>query len=292
MATLLNRLGFRSEFMHPGFDWFYNRQNVYRHLGFERLMFLDEFEGMPTRSGYVSEYATITRLLEMFSQHRENFPSQPYFHFCVTIQNHGPYIDKFLWDEDPATVPNFNTTLDLLDADINALSNYFHGIVDADVELRRLTDYLNALPEPVVLVYYSDHLPAFNLRIYDALLPDVHVPGSFEDMTRLFTVPFLIWFNHDALELYGVAHPNELICSDEELLFTASFLGAFVMEMLGFTNLSPFWDFNTEVRRLFPVMTDVRSFTPERLISGYLNELELAPLFLYRNWSYFRIFDE
>jgi phosphoglycerol transferase MdoB-like AlkP superfamily enzyme len=291
MASLLNSLGYRSEFMHPGFDWFYNRRNVYPLLGFGRTVFVDEFEGIPTRSGYVSEYATISRVLEMFAEHRENFPGVPYFHFCVTIQNHGPYVDKFRWDGFDE-VPNFNTTLDLADADIHARSHYFHGMKDADRELQRLVDYFSSMDEPVVLIYYSDHLPAFNPRIYDALLPNVFIHGSREDITRLFTVPFLIWFNDAALELYGVSHPLELVDPGEELFFSASFFGAYVMEMLGFANLSPFWDFNAELRRLFPIITNARSFTPQGDIAGYLSSAELAPLTLYRHWNYFRVFDE
>jgi phosphoglycerol transferase MdoB-like AlkP superfamily enzyme len=291
MASILNSLGYRSEFMHPGFGWFYNRQNVYRHLGFHRLMFIDEFEGSKTRGGYISEYATIGRVMEMFAEHRENFPAVPYFNFTVTIQNHGPYVDKFRqygFDE----VPNFHTEIPFADADINALSHYFHGLMDADVELARFADYLRELPEPAVLVYFSDHLPAFNARVYDALFPAVYEHGSFEDLTRLFRVPFLIWFNPAALELYDISHPMELAHEDEALLFGAPFFGAYVMEILGLTNLSPFWDFNAELRRKFPVILETRSFAACRSVSLYMTPEERAPLILYRNWSYFRIFDE
>jgi len=291
MATLLNRLGYRSEFMHPGYAWFYNRQNVYRHLGFSRMVFIDEFEGIPTKGMYINEHDTINRTMEMFAQHRENYPGVPYFHFAVTIQNHGPYPDKYLYDG-PVTGPTFTTDLDLQEIDINALSNYFHGVQDGDRELARLVEYLDELAEPVVLIYYSDHLPAFHGRIYDTIFPDIHEPGSFESITRLFQVPFLIWMNAAALELYGISHPAELADPMEDLLFSAPFFGAYVMELLGFTNLSPFWDFNAELRRLFPVMTEMRSFTPNRTPSTDLTDDELAPLLLYRDWSYFRIFEE
>jgi phosphoglycerol transferase MdoB-like AlkP superfamily enzyme len=291
MATLLNSLGYRSEFMHPGFDWFYNRRNVYPLLGFERTVFMDAFEGIPTRSGYVSEYATFSRVLEMFAEHRESFPNVPYFHFCVTIQNHGPYVDKFRWDGFEE-IPNFNTTLDLIETDINALSNYFHGIKDTDREFRRIVDYFSSLSEPVVLIYFSDHMPAFNPRIYDALLPNIFDPGSIDDLARLFRVPFLIWLNDAALEMYGVSHPQELVDPAEELFFSAPFFGAYVMEMLGLTNLSPFWDFNMQLRRKFPIITEARSFNAHGEIAAYLSSTELAPLTLYRHWSYFRLFDE
>jgi len=294
-ASILNSLGFRSEFIHPGFDWFYNRRNVYRFLGFERLVFLDEFDDATTKGMYISEYDTISRLIEMFAEHRDGFPGVPYFNFTVTIQNHGPYVDKFLYDG-PVTEANFSTDLDFAEIDINALSNYFHGIIDADVELRRLTDYLQELDEPVVLVYFGDHKPAFPARLYDTFIPTFE-PGSFEDLTRLFNVPFLIWMNDAALELYGVSHPSELKRdAGEELVFSAPFFGAFVMEILGLTNLSPFWDFNMELRRIFPIMTEMRSFTPCRMISTYMTDYPYNyrrnRLLLYRDWSYFRIFDE
>jgi len=290
MASILNSIGYRSEFMHPGHDWFYNRQNVYRHLGFERLVFIDEFDDIPTKGMYINEHDTINRIIDMFAEHRGNHPGKPYFHFAVTIQNHGPYVDKYLLDG-PVDGPNFTTDLDLQDADINALSNFFHGLQDADMELGRLADYVNALAEPVILVYFGDHLPAFNRRIYDAIFPYVYDHGSFADLTRLHRVPFMIWFNYAARELYGVQHPGEL-SDDDNHLFSASFLGAYVLEILGITNISPFWDFNTELRRIFPVITDNRSFGTDFLPCDGRSYEELAPLRLYRDWSYFRIFDE
>ena len=294
-ASIVNSLGFRSEFMHPGFDWFYNRRNVYRFMGFERLVFIDEFDDIPTKGMYINEHDTINRIMEMFAEHRKNFPGMPYFNFTVTIQNHGPYVDKFLYDG-PVTEANFDTDLEFAEIDINALSNYFHGIIDADVELRRLADYLQALDEPVVLVYFSDHKPALPARLYDTFIPTFE-PGSFEDLTRLFNVPFLIWMNDAALELYGVSHPSELKPNpDEEMLFSSPFFGAFVMEVLGMTNLSPFWDLNMDLRQMFPIMTEMRSFTPCRMISTYMTDYPYQyrrnSLLLYRDWSYFRIFDE
>ena len=291
MASILNSLGYRSEFMHSGFGWFYNRQNVYRHLGFQRLVFIDEFVDVKWKSGYISEYATINRVMEMFAEHRETYPNVPYFHFCVTIQNHGPYVDKYLFG-DYVTAPTFTTDLPLSEIDINALSNYFHGVQDADIELRRLVEYLRVLPEPVVLVYFSDHLPALHMRIYDTLFPEVYEHGSFEDLTQLYRVPFLIWFNDAARDLYNITHPTELIDTEETLLFSSAFLGAFVMETLGFTNISPFWDFNAELRRVFPVMTETRSFAPCGTPSIGKSDEQRAPLFLYRDWSYFRLFHE
>jgi len=290
-ATILNSIGYHSEFMHPGFAWFYNRQNVYRWLGFDQLVFIDEFEGLPTKGGYMSEEDTINRIIEMFEGHLQEHPGVPYFHFCVTIQNHGPYVDKYLMYGN-VTVPNFSTSLDFHESDQNALSHFFYGLSDADIQLRRLVDHLNASPEPVVLVYFGDHEPALGARVFDTIFPDIHDPGSFEDLTRLFSVPFLIWFNDAARDLYGIQHPLDLIDKEENLMFNSTYLGAFVLEILGISNISPFWDNVNDLRRLFPIMTETRSFRPDRRTSIGMSEEERAPLILYRSWSYFRLFEE
>jgi len=290
MATILHSIGYRSEFVHPGFAWFYNRQNVYRWLGFDRLVFVDEFEGLPTKGWYMNEYDTINRVIDMFEEHLATNPGVPYFHFCVTIQNHGPYVDKFLYDGD-VTGPNFTSSLELSELDINALSNYFYGMNDADKHLGRLVEHLRASAEPVVLVYFGDHMPSLGRGLYDIILPDIYEPGSVGDLTRLFKTPFMIWFNDAALELYGVQHPMDLIYDDKPFMFNATYLGAFVLETLGITNISPFWDYVNEMRRLFPIMTETRSFDAAGRASHDMTEEERAPLILYRSWSYFRLFD-
>jgi hypothetical protein len=83
-------------------------------------------------------------------------------------------------------------------------------------------------------------------------------------------VPFLIWFNAAALglEIYNVSHPSELTEPVNENIFSAPFFGAYVMELLGMKNISPFWDFIME----------------ERTKKEESN--------LYRDWSYFKLFNE
>jgi len=209
---------------------------------------------------YVNEQGTIDRLIEMLAEHRENHPGVPYFNFTVTIQNHGPYNDKYLYDG-PVTEANFSTDLDLSEADINALSNYFHGLHDADRELRRLADYLNTLDEPVVLVYFGDHNPALNARTYDIILPDEAL---------LYRVPFMVYAIGKAKSAFELLRqPNE------ELLFSSPYLGAYVLELLGMTNISPFWDYVAGLRRKFPVISE--------------SENDLS---LYRDWSYYKVFHE
>ena len=284
IAHSLNSLGYNSEFIHPGHSWFYNRQNVYAYMGFSRMVFMDEFKDANEKGMYIAEDATIERMIEMFENHLNENPATPYFQYCVTIQNHGPYKDKYLVDT------NFNTTLDISDDDINAISNYYEGLHDADRELKRLTDYFESSREPVVLIYFGDHLPAYASSVYNAAYPNEYDAGSIGDLTRLYKTPFIIWENSEAKSLN--LNTPDFGEGSENHIFSSNYLGAFLLEYLGFENLSPFTDYLNELRREFPVIMEHQSFTPDGIPSTELSDEQREKLILYRNWEFYKIFDE
>ena len=284
IAHQLSKLGYNNEFIHPGHNWFYNRQNVYSYMGFNRLVFLDEFKGENEKGMYIAEDVTIDRIISMFETHVNENPGIPYFQYCVTIQNHGPYKDKYLADT------NFSTDLDISTDDINAISNYFEGLADADRELKRLTDYFESIGEPVVILYFGDHLPAFTAGVYDAIYPALYENSEMDNLIRLYKTPFIIWENSEAkaLDLNGHSFGEK----NENRLFTSNFLGAFLFDYLGFKNISPLIDHLNELRMQFPVITEHRSFTPDGTTSIGLSDEERKNLVLYRNWEFYKIFDE
>ena len=290
IAHGLNKLGYESEFIHPGHRWFYNRQNVYSYMGFNRLMFLDEFQDEKERGMYIAEDVTIERIISMFESHVNENPGKPYFQYCVTIQNHGPYKDKYLADKDFNINSNFNTDLDLNTDDANAISNYFDGLTDADRELKRLTDYFESIGEPVVLIYFGDHLPAFTAGVYEAFYPPLYDGSEVSDLIRLYKTPFIIWENSEAkaLDLNGHAFGEE----SENHLFTSNYLGAFLFEYLGYENISPLVDHLNELRREFPIITEHKSFMPDGQASLDASDEMRKNLVLYRNWEFYKIFDE
>lgn len=287
LASILGEIGYRSSFFHPGEPWFYNRYNVYAHLGFEDRVFVDSFSYPPLYGEFVREDFTIDHILQMFDESVRNHPNVPYFSFSVTIQNHGPYLNKYPDIE----IPNFETDLDLSADEENELSNFFHGVKSADAGIQQMVDRFNATSEPVVLVYFSDHQPMLSNEMFDQVFPDNHEPGSKEDLTRLRDVPFFIWFNQAALDLYEIDHISELT-DDEDIFISASFLGAYVMELLGFRYVSPFMDFNMDLRQQIPIVHQYRSFDPYGRPSDYFFGEELLPLEIYQDWSYFKLFDD
>ncbi|MDR1914709.1 MAG: sulfatase-like hydrolase/transferase, partial [Clostridiales bacterium] len=193
LPTYLSRLGYDNIALHPGFGWFYNRNNVYKYLGFSDFLASEYFDTSDTRGMYITEKQTIKKIIDEYDKHMRLAPDIPFFEFCVTIQNHGPYPGKYNAEK------NFDTTLNLSEKAQDALANYIVGMIDADRELNNLVTYLNDRPEPVVLVMYGDHLPSFTTEIYNALIPG-EPDESFEWISRLYKCPFVIWQNKAASE--------------------------------------------------------------------------------------------
>ena len=295
LPSILNRIGYRSEALHPGHSWFYNRKNVFRFFGFEDSVFLDEFSAEQFKGLFVSETATIDKLIAMYEQSLAAYPGTPYFGFCVTIQNHGPYFDKYL------AKTNFSTTADLSDVDLNALSNYFEGVADADRELGRIAEYFENSGEPVVLVYFGDHLPACSPAVYSHFYPAIHEEGSVDDVIRLNQVPFLIWQNTAAKGLTDIEEnysalsehqtPSISVLSDDPL-FSSNYFGGYLLQLLGYNHISPYMDLLNELRPRYPIVMETWSFTADGTSTRYIDPADKRDLVLYRDWSLYKIFDE
>jgi len=283
VVSTLNREGYRSLAMHPGMGWFYNRQNVYLYLGFEAFLCSTSFDATNLRGGYISEQHTIDRVLKEFRSHLETTDDIPLFLKAITIQNHGPYYGKYGDVE-----INFNmeadVEADLSVAELRSLAQYFYGMLDVDEGLRRLVEYFREETTPVVLVYYSDHLPSFPLVVYESLItaPEDAVYGA--SLIQYNRVPFLIWANKAARPMLDTESFVNTFPEDQTI--SAHYLGAALLEMLGVSE--PFLDFVNSLRADYPVILERTFFPPGEDMQIF--DLNMHhDLSFYKSWSYFRI---
>ncbi|MCL2017114.1 MAG: LTA synthase family protein [Defluviitaleaceae bacterium] len=280
-TATLNYLGYRAVAMHPGAAWFYNRQNVYLYLGFEQFLAESAFDGANNmRGGYISEEHTIDRFLEEIRFHIDTFPTTPLFFKGITIQNHGPYDNKY--GDIPLNFnlnPDFHETTNLSANDQSLLAQYFHGMLDVDAGLRRLVDYFSAEQQPIILVYYGDHLPSFPLAIYESLiLPDAASEG--DELIRHNRTPFLIWANAAAQPML-----NDIYLDNVQNI-SAFYLGAILLEMLGISE--PFADFANTLKLDYPVILE-RAFLDNNANVQVFNPAYNPQIGLFNSWGYFRI---
>ena len=117
---------------------------------------------------YVPAPVSYTHLIiENFEKHTAE-SGNPLFEFCVTIQNHGPYGEKYT-----DLARNFASNTSLTGDEEAIYSGYFEGIDDADKQIEDLVNYFSNSDEPVVLVFFGDHLPGFSngMTYFDQFRP-------------------------------------------------------------------------------------------------------------------------
>lgn len=286
----LAQAGYDTLSIHPGYAWFYNRQNVYPDLGFEECLFLEDSFDLATQGlgGYVNEEATMDMILETFEEHLSESDA-PLFSFTVTIQNHGPYEKKY-----GTLAQNFSTDVELSETETDLLTQYFYGMTDADEQIGRLVSYAEASDEPIVLVYFGDHLPGFSngTAFFDLLDYPINTNGTPEEQTAVYETPFVIWANDSANALCGFSENVASAELPEDGLISASYLGGLTAELIGAKDLSPLFSFTNELRKELPVLSDMYSIDAN---GNYITELspeQQEKLDLLIGWQYYKLFDQ
>lgn len=109
------------------------------------------------------------------------------------------------------------------------------GVRDSTAMLTKLCNYLDTRPEPVLLVFYGDHLPALgqDYGVYQELGLPIGMTDTSAHVLETYETPYLIWANEayapdcdfDALEL-----PETI---------SSSYLGAAVYELTGMCGMDP-----------------------------------------------------
>lgn len=191
LASILRNQGYYTVALHPHMGWYYNRNDVFKHMGFHEFETLEFIVDLDLVGYYVSDAYVTDRLLEIVREREE-----PVFTFVTTMQNHGPFTNDRYEEEDFVV----KVTDPLSEASTQLLSSYAQGLYLSDLALKDLVDNLRNHPEPTLLLFFGDHL---------ATLGDDHLvyreTGFIGNETnrelvrdlRMMTVPYILWSNYD-----------------------------------------------------------------------------------------------
>lgn len=289
MPRQLQKLGYETLSIHPGYAWFYNRQNVYPDLGFETSYFLEDSFDLAAQGygGYVNETATMDKIIETLDTHIKESDT-PLFSFTVTIQNHGPYEKKY------GTLPqNFSCDVDLDETQTDLLTQYFQGIGDADEQIGRLKEYAEQSDEPIVLVYFGDHLPGFSngMEFFDLLDYPIDANGTPAEQLAVYETPYLIWQNDSAKALKNTKTAEEINLPADGLI-SSQFLGSAVLELFLSDYESPLQHENNQLRRELSVCAKNIYVDANGNYKTEVSEEEQKALQRLINWQYYKLFDE
>ncbi|HET6632032.1 MAG TPA: sulfatase-like hydrolase/transferase [Rhodanobacteraceae bacterium] len=156
LASALKQAGYRCTAIHPHQGGFWNRESVFRRMGFDRFITIASplFDHAPKRGYYVDDQALTDVILGQLQQ-----DGPPQFLFAISIENHGPYLDFPMSDARRAQAATIPVPPGIRGDPKRELQHYLLRERDADRQLGRLADALARRTRPTLLVFYGDHLP-------------------------------------------------------------------------------------------------------------------------------------
>lgn len=173
--------------IHSYYGWFYQRESVYRQLGFNRFIsgeFMDLDHSNDAGKGFPKDKHITNSILATLDE-----TEGPDFIHAVAAEGHMPYHkteqSEFLKSD---TLP---------DDTRQYLNNFTEKMHSVDRELGRMVELIEARDEPTVIVFFGDHYPSFpdNEAVYGAEGTQVanDLLGDYDDFIATHKVPYFIW---------------------------------------------------------------------------------------------------
>ena len=281
LPRLFNTIGYKTMAFHPGFAWFYGRQDVYPKLGFQDNFFLENIDQPEMKGGYVSERQFSEIFRSRFLQALEN-SDEPIFSYGLDIQNHGPYF----YDKYGKNLP-YQCKVTLSEEAANNFGSYFLGVKDMDIMLGEVYDMIMSLEEPTIMVFYGDHLPGLGNE--PSAFDEIGIKLSHDDLEKeieFYSTPYVILANES-----GRAFLNrENVEIQDGNAVSANYLPSMVLDMLNYNKVDNFFIYNSEMRKKLPLIS--RNFVfdgvntyPRNEVKGEAKEAYED----YKKYEYYRI---
>ncbi|MBR4098646.1 MAG: LTA synthase family protein [Clostridium sp.] len=193
--------GYDTIFHHPGHSWFYNRNNVNQYLGFGRSWFTENHYGAfvdPTAAIWNSDEILVDQILADLNDRLSE--GKPAFSFSVSYQNHGPYETTYTAGEAYLTPEATGMSQE----SCNIFNNYLNSVSSTLAAVTRLSQTLEEMTEPVVLVLFGDHKPwgGNGNTAYDEAGADFSI-SSLDSLYQYYSTPYLLWANSAARAQLG-----------------------------------------------------------------------------------------
>lgn len=178
ICSVLKNLNYTSLFIHPYKIDFYNRRNVYKSLGFDKIIDENSFENTFTPRKFISDIDCYKKVIENYENADKNVP---FFTSVVTMQNHPGYLEGDAYNAHGVNVLNNNIGSE----EKIMIENYANLLCESDKAFSYLTDYFSD-KEDTVIMMFGDHQPSENIG-FSKICNRTNV--------ELSKTPFILWDN-------------------------------------------------------------------------------------------------
>lgn len=185
LVSTLKERGYTCKAMHPYYETGWSRNKVYPMMGFDEMLFLDDFDQSTLMREYIPDQVLYDKIVEQFEAKDED---EKLFIMSITMQNHGGYGEYY---------PNFKNTVSVEGMYYSDVNQYLSLIRESDQALEDLITYFEGVDERVEIVFFGDHQPSLNSYFYEKMNGKGLSGLDLDELQELFTVPFFIWTNYE-----------------------------------------------------------------------------------------------
>ncbi len=280
LPQVLGDAGYYTAFLHMYNDSIYNRRAFLPGLGFDEVFFSEDMAKIDPEAAaagddywdfmeerisgwFYSDDYMADLVAELFSQKKDE---QPVFIYAVSMENHSTYTADKYGEYD------FPFEAEISDEARGALSAATQGVANASRSLRKLTDYLETVDEPTVLIFFGDHKPGLGLEQGGSVYTELGMctadssQWTAEQSAEMYSADYLIWANDPELL---PAEPGTR--ADD----SSNYLGLTALECSG-TQLPDYWRALAALRQESIVYTWNYFISDEGAVSLQLPETETA----------------
>ncbi len=232
--------GYETTGSHPSYAWFYNRQNINKNLGFESYLFSENYYKEITEVDITYDMKFFPLLRDLYL---ERDRSRPYFSFSINYQGHGPY-ETNTENYPYPYLENPGVSL----TDERMINNYLNSIKGTTEHLYTFANDMLATEEPLVLVFFGDHLPSMDIggRVLSAYGVNLDTSTN-EGFENYYGTQYLIIANDAAKKISG----NSFVGKGETI--SVAFLMNKVFELCGYKG-SAYMQFTSDIASRTPVI--------------------------------------
>lgn len=173
LAYILKDDGYTTSAIHNHTGNFYNRDLIYKNLGFENYISKEYMTGFQNDTTYAPDILNLDSIKTLLQS------DDPQFIYNVTVESHSPYNHDYT-REDRIVSGDFS------EETLNQLEHYASKVEGVDEYIGALIDYLELIDEPTIVLMFSDHLPQLDVITDD----DEDFAGDNKYYTQYF-----IWDN-------------------------------------------------------------------------------------------------
>lgn len=170
----LKQIGYSAHAIHNHRGAFYNRNTVFKNLGFDTFTCLEYMNNVvKTPKNWAKDALLTENIIDALDS-----TEGPDYIYTISVQGHGKYPS-----EEVLTDPAIRVTKAPDEEKKWGYEYYANQVYEMDIFVKELTEALENYGEDVVLVFYGDHLPALDMTEEELKTGD------------LYKTQYVVWSN-------------------------------------------------------------------------------------------------